>query len=69
MAAVVKSFADTLTEWRTRQRWTQAAAVEWLSGKLNFPVSLRTYQEWEIGRSEPHGIGRAAIENTIKEAA
>ncbi len=42
---------DELIEWRTRFRWTQKEAAEYLD------VPLRTYQGWEIGHRKVHNPG------------
>lgn len=42
------TFADKLKFWRGAERLSQADAAERIG------VSMRTYQEWEQGRAQPH---------------
>lgn len=60
------TFSEKLIAWRTSRRWTQAAAVEWLTEQTEIQISLRTYQGWEGGKT-PLGIARAVIERTLEQ--
>lgn len=54
--------AERLKAWRKRKGFSQEAAAEYLK------VSPRTYAGWEQGKSEPVGIGKAALECAIEDA-
>lgn len=57
--------AAALFRWREKQRYTRAQAVEALSLLVGYPVSLRTYEGWEQGRSSPRGLAKAALLRAI----
>lgn len=54
------TFREQLRAWRDRNGWKQAFAA----GKLGVP--LATYRNWERSKSEPRGVGRAAVLKTIQ---
>jgi len=52
--------AARLTAERLRRGWTQAQAAERIG------VSLRTFQQWELGAADPRGkLARVAIERFL----
>ena len=64
------SFAEKLRKWRkvkghgrgARGEISQASAAAWLG------VSLRTYQDWELGRHEPPSFALDLITNRMLNA-
>jgi transcriptional regulator with XRE-family HTH domain len=64
------SFAEKLRRWRkvkgygraARGEISQASAAAWLG------VSLRTYQDWELGRHEPPAFALDLITNRMLNA-
>ena len=57
-------FARELKLWRERKRFTQAEAAEF----LGLP-SVRTLQDWEVGRTRPVGVALALICNLIRNVS
>jgi len=53
-------FARELKEWRERKRFTQTEAAEFLG-----VPSVRTLQNWEIGRTRPVGVALSMIRVAI----
>ena len=53
-------FASDLKAWRHRRRFTQAEAAEFLG-----VPSIRTLQNWEIGRTSPVGVALSMIRKAI----
>lgn len=53
-------FARELKEWRARKRFTQTEAAEYLG-----VPSVRTLQNWEIGRTRPVGLALAMVRHAI----
>ena len=49
-------FALELKAWRARRRFTQAEAAKFLG-----VPSVRTLQNWEVGRTRPVGVALALI--------
>lgn len=54
-------FARELKTWRERRRFTQAEAAEFLG-----VPSVRTLQNWEIGRTRPVGVALAMLRAAIQ---
>jgi len=59
------SLQERLILWRGNTNRTQKEAATHLSGRLGARVSIRTYQGWESGRSQPHPISLSAILKAI----
>ena len=54
-------FARELKAWRERKRFTQAEAAKFLG-----VPSVRTLQNWEIGRTRPVGVALPIIRKAIE---
>lgn len=54
-------FARELKAWRERKRFTQTEAAEYLG-----VPSVRTLQNWEIGRTRPVGLALAVLRKLIQ---
>jgi DNA-binding transcriptional regulator YiaG len=54
-------FARELKAWRERRRFTQAEAAEFLG-----VPSVRTLQNWEIGRTRPVGLALALLRDVTQ---
>ncbi len=53
-------FARELKLWRERKQFTQVEAAEFLG-----VPSVRTLQNWEVGRTRPVGIGLALLRKAL----
>jgi len=54
-------FARDLKSWRERRRFTQTEAAEFLG-----VPSVRTLQNWEIGRTRPVGVALGLLRKAIE---
>lgn len=53
-------FARDLKLWRERKQFTRAEAAEFLG-----VPSVRTLQNWEVGRTRPVGVALALIRKAV----
>jgi DNA-binding transcriptional regulator YiaG len=60
------TFGLEVVGFRVRNTLTQKEAAKRIGDAFNYPLSVRTLQNWEVGRTMPSGIGLAAVRSVIK---